>query len=146
MIVFLYIVSTRENLCSSYYFSHVDKSERAALESAVVKTCVSARESKCSFLEYKDYKIIHRQYNTLLFIVGTDEEENELAIYEFIQLFVETLDKHFNTVNEQHLHEYQDTVRIILQGMIVNGYLVETNFNRIFSLLQMVEKHGAVKK
>ncbi|XP_067140562.1 AP-4 complex subunit sigma-1-like [Centruroides vittatus] len=103
MINFLYIVSTRENLCSSYYFQYVDKSDRAALESDVVKKCVSARDSKCSFLEYKEYKIIHRQYNTLLFIVGTDEEENELAIYEFIQLFVEALDKYFNTVNEQHV-------------------------------------------
>ena len=41
-------------------------------------------EGQCSFVEYRQYRVIYRRYASLYFIVGIDdgEEANELAILE----------------------------------------------------------------
>ena len=64
-----------------------------AEEADIVRKCLMRGESQCSFLEYMGYKVIYRRYASLFFIVGVDEEENEIAILEFIHALVETLDK-----------------------------------------------------
>jgi hypothetical protein len=38
-------------------------------------------------------QVIYRRYASLFFIVGVDEEENEIGILEFIHALVETLDR-----------------------------------------------------
>lgn len=79
---------------------------------------------QCSFVEYKDFKLVYRQYAALYVVLGvTDSEvklqnlktlrlmsclsnscfmesspQNELSIYELIQNFVEVLDKYFSRV------------------------------------------------
>ena len=47
---------------------------------------------QCSFLEYKGEKIIYRRYASLFFILGVDDDENEIGILEFIHCLVETMD------------------------------------------------------
>ncbi|XP_057576909.1 AP-4 complex subunit sigma-1 isoform X1 [Hippopotamus amphibius kiboko] len=54
--------------------------------------------SQCSFIEYKDFKLIYRQYAALFIVVGVNDTENEMAIYEFIHNFVEVLDDYFSRV------------------------------------------------
>ncbi|XP_023605013.1 AP-4 complex subunit sigma-1-like, partial [Myotis lucifugus] len=53
----------------------------------------------CSFVEYKDFKLIYRQYAALFIVVGVNDTENEMAIYEFIHNFVEVLDEYFSRVS-----------------------------------------------
>lgn len=80
---------------------------------------------QCSFVEYKDFKLVYRQYAALYIVVGiTDSEvsviggnytsfvlsmvnrtcfssllsQNELSIYELVHNFVEVLDKYFSRV------------------------------------------------
>lgn len=45
--------------------------ERVALESEMIRKCLSRSELQCSFLEYRGYKVIYRRYASLFFIVGT---------------------------------------------------------------------------
>ena len=49
---------------------------------------------QCSFLEYKGDKIIYRRYASLFFILGVDDDENEIGILEFIHCLVETMDRY----------------------------------------------------
>ncbi|KAM7163946.1 AP-4 complex subunit sigma-1 isoform 4-T6 [Macrochelys suwanniensis] len=53
---------------------------------------------KCSFIEYKDFKLVYRQYAALFIVVGINETENEMAVYELIHNFVEILDRYFSRV------------------------------------------------
>lgn len=71
-----------------------------ALESEIIRKCLSRSELQCSFLEYRGYKVIYRRYASLFFIVGTkpdigqqDNNENELGMLEFIHALVETMDR-----------------------------------------------------
>lgn len=58
--------------------------------------------SQCSFIEYRDYKVVYRRYASLFFVVGLEDVPgiNELAVLEFIHTLVETLDQYFENVCE----------------------------------------------
>uniref|UniRef100_A0A673IW99 Adaptor related protein complex 4 subunit sigma 1 n=1 Tax=Sinocyclocheilus rhinocerous TaxID=307959 RepID=A0A673IW99_9TELE len=62
--------------------------------------------------------------------------QNELSIYELVHNFVEVLDKYFSRVIMFNL----DKVHIILDEMILNGHIVETNKNRILAPLLALDK------
>lgn len=73
--------------------------ERCALEAEVIRKCLSRTDMQCSFYEYRGYKVVYRRYASLFFIVGVEgEDENELAILEFVHALVETLDRYFENV------------------------------------------------
>jgi hypothetical protein len=86
--------------------------ERVALESEIIRKCLSRSELQCSFLEYRGYKVIYRRYASLFFIVGTkpdvaaqaiegaENTENELGMLEFIHNLVETMDKWAGSICE----------------------------------------------
>uniref|UniRef100_A0A2K6KVF2 AP-4 complex subunit sigma-1 n=1 Tax=Rhinopithecus bieti TaxID=61621 RepID=A0A2K6KVF2_RHIBE len=84
----------------SKYYEHVDINKRTLLETEVIKSCLSRSNEQCSFIEYKDFKLIYRQYAALFIVVGVNDTENEMAIYEFIHNFVEVLDEYFSRVSE----------------------------------------------
>ena len=74
--------------------------ERTALESEIIRKCLSRSEMQCSFFEYRGFKVIYRRYASLFFIIGTkpdlgntENTENELGMLELIHTLVETMDK-----------------------------------------------------
>lgn len=124
----------------SKYYEQVELGKRAALEADVVRGCLARRKEECSFVEYKDYKLVYRQYAALLIVVGVTENENELSIYELVHNFVEVLDKYFSRVSELDIMFNLDKVHIILDEMILNGHIVQTNQNWILALLLALDK------
>uniref|UniRef100_A0AAR2LZE2 AP complex subunit sigma n=1 Tax=Pygocentrus nattereri TaxID=42514 RepID=A0AAR2LZE2_PYGNA len=136
MIKFLLMVNKQGQTRLSKYYEHVDIGKRAVLEADVVKGCLFRKKEECSFVEYKDYKLVYRQYAALFIVVGITDNENELSIYELVHNFVEVLDKYFSRVIMFNL----DKVHIILDEMILNGHVVETNKNRILAPLLALDK------
>ncbi|KAA0711216.1 AP-4 complex subunit sigma-1 [Triplophysa tibetana] len=141
MIKFLLMVNKQGQTRLSKYYEPVDIGKRAALEAGVVRGCLSRRKEECSFVEYKDYKLVYRQYAALFIVVGITENENELSIYELMHNFVEVLDKYFSrVVGIGRIMFHLDKVHIILDEMILNGHVVETNRNRILAPLLALDK------
>lgn len=124
----------------SRYYEHVEINKRAMLEAEVIKSCLSRSKDECSFVEYKDFKLVYRQYAALFIVVGIDQTENEIAVYELIHNFVEVLDKYFSRVSELDIMFNLDRVHIILDEMVLNGCIVETNRNRILAPLFVLDK------
>uniref|UniRef100_A0A9L0R260 AP-4 complex subunit sigma-1 n=1 Tax=Equus caballus TaxID=9796 RepID=A0A9L0R260_HORSE len=98
MIKFFLMVNKQGQTRLSKYYEHVEINKRTLLETEVIKSCLSRSSEKCSFIEYKDFKLIYRQYAALFIVVGVNDTENEMAIYEFIHNFVEVLDEYFSRV------------------------------------------------
>ncbi|XP_074249420.1 AP-4 complex subunit sigma-1 isoform X3 [Saimiri boliviensis] len=98
MIKFFLMVNKQGQTRLSKYYEHVDVNKRTLLETEVIKSCLSRSNEQCSFIEYKDFKLIYRQYAALFIVVGVNDTENEMAIYEFIHNFVEVLDEYFSRV------------------------------------------------
>ncbi|XP_010891234.1 AP-4 complex subunit sigma-1 isoform X1 [Esox lucius] len=140
MIKFLLMVNKQGQTRLSKYYEKVDIGKRPALEADVVKGCLSRKKEQCSFVEYKDFKLVYRQYAALFIVVGISDTENELSIYELVHNFVEVLDKYFGHVSELDIMFNLDKVHIILDEMIQNGHIVETNRNRILAPLLALDK------
>ncbi|XP_073495168.1 AP-4 complex subunit sigma-1 isoform X1 [Phyllobates terribilis] len=100
MMKFFLIVNKQGQTRLSRYYDPVVVQRRTLLESEVIKLCLSRPKDQCSFIEYKDFKLVYRQYAALFIVVGIDESENEMAIFELIHNFVEVLDKYFSRVSE----------------------------------------------
>ncbi|XP_030574140.1 AP-4 complex subunit sigma-1 isoform X5 [Archocentrus centrarchus] len=98
MIKFVLMVNRQGQTRLSRYYHPVELSRRAALEADVVRCCLSRKKDQCSFVEYKDFKLVYRQYAALYIVVGITDSENELSIYELVHNFVEVLDKYFSRV------------------------------------------------
>ncbi|XP_059770035.1 AP-4 complex subunit sigma-1 isoform X2 [Balaenoptera ricei] len=96
MIKFFLMVNKQGQTRLSKYYEHVEINKRTLLETEVIKSCLSRSSEQCSFIEYKDFKLIYRQYAALFIVVGVNDTENEMAIYEFIHNFVEVLDDYFS--------------------------------------------------
>ncbi|KFR02011.1 AP-4 complex subunit sigma-1 [Opisthocomus hoazin] len=136
MIKFFLMVNKQGQTRLSRYYEHVEINKRTMLEAEVIKNCLSRSKDQCSFVEYKDFKLVYRQYAALFVVVGINETENEMAVYELIHNFVEVLDKYFSRVIMFNL----DRVHIILDEMVLNGCIVETNRNRILAPLLVLDK------
>ncbi|TFK12590.1 atlastin-3 [Platysternon megacephalum] len=98
MIKFFLMVNKQGQTRLSRYYEHVEIHKRTMLEAEVIKNCLSRSKEQCSFIEYKDFKLVYRQYAALFIVVGINETENEMAVYELIHNFVEVLDRYFSRV------------------------------------------------
>ncbi|XP_059208688.1 AP-4 complex subunit sigma-1 isoform X1 [Centropristis striata] len=98
MIKFVLMVNRQGQTRLSRYFSPVELSRRNQLEADVTRCCLSRKRDQCSFVEYKDFKLVYRQYAALYIVVGVTDNENELSVYELVHNFVEVLDKYFSRV------------------------------------------------
>ncbi|XP_068109977.1 AP-4 complex subunit sigma-1 isoform X1 [Hyperolius riggenbachi] len=142
MIKFFLIVNKQGQTRLSRYYERIEVQKRTLLESEVIKLCLSRSKDQCSFIEYKDFKLVYRQYAALFIVVGIDESENEMAVFELIHNFVEVLDKYFSRVSELDIMFNLDKVHIILDEMVLNGCTVETNKTRILAPLFVLDKVG----
>ena len=124
----------------SKYYEHVEINNRRLLETEVIKSCLSRSNGQCSFIDYKDFKLIYWQYAGVFIVVGVNDTENEMAIYKFIHNFVEVLDDYFSWVSELDIMFNLDKVHIILDEMVLNGCIVETNWARILAPLLILDK------
>ncbi|XP_070972558.1 AP-4 complex subunit sigma-1 isoform X1 [Oncorhynchus clarkii lewisi] len=140
MIKFLLMVNKQGQTRLSKYYEQVDIEKRPSLETDVVKRCLSRKKEECSFVEYKDFRLVYRQYAALYIVVGISDTENELSIYELVHNFVEVLDKYFSRVSELDIMFNLDKVHIIIDEIIQNGHIVETNKNRILAPLLALDK------
>ncbi|XP_059907689.1 AP-4 complex subunit sigma-1 isoform X1 [Gadus macrocephalus] len=100
MIKFVLMVNRQGQTRLSRYYQPVELGKRAALEADVVRGCLYRKKEECSFVEYKDFKLVYRHYASLYIVVGITESENELSVYELVHNFVEVLDKYFSRVSE----------------------------------------------
>jgi len=141
MISFLLLVNKQGQTRLSQYYKYLSISERATLEGELVRKCLGRTESQCSFLEHQKYKVIYRRYASLYFIIGIeDEDTNELAYLEFIHNLVETLDKHFENVCELDIMFNLEKAHFIIDEMIMNGCIAETNKAIVLGQINALEK------
>jgi len=137
---FLLLVNKQgQTRLAKYLTELLSTDEKRALEGEVVRKCLARTDKQCSFFEHREYKIVYRRYASLFFITGVDESENELAMLEFIHCFVEVLDKHFGQVCELDIMNEPDVVHYIVDEMLLNGCIVDTNKQNILEPVQLLE-------
>eukprot|EP00933_Yihiella_yeosuensis_P083194 TRINITY_DN97376_c0_g1_i1.p1 TRINITY_DN97376_c0_g1~~TRINITY_DN97376_c0_g1_i1.p1 ORF type:complete len:146 (-),score=21.92 TRINITY_DN97376_c0_g1_i1:159-596(-) len=144
MIKFILMVNKQGQTRLAQYYDYLTVRERVTLEGELIRKCLSRSEAQCSFVEYRQYRVVYRRYASLYFIVGTDIEDdcNELSLLEFIHTLVETLDKYFENVCELDIMFNLEKAHVILDEMVLDGYIVDTNKAAVLSQLYLLEKHS----
>ncbi|CAI0543677.1 unnamed protein product [Linum tenue] len=137
---FILMVNKQGQTRLAQYYEWLTLEERRAIEGEIVRKCLARNEQQCSFVEHRNYKIVYRRYASLFFLVGVDNDENELAILEFIHLLVETMDRHFGNVCELDIMFHLEKAHFMLEEMVMNGCIVETSKSNILSPIQLMEK------
>eukprot|EP01104_Vermistella_antarctica_P017911 TRINITY_DN6471_c0_g1_i1.p1 TRINITY_DN6471_c0_g1~~TRINITY_DN6471_c0_g1_i1.p1 ORF type:complete len:144 (-),score=45.40 TRINITY_DN6471_c0_g1_i1:12-443(-) len=141
MIKYILLVNKQgQTRLSQYYDGYLPAEKRISLEGEIVRKCLSRNENQCSFLEYESHKVVYRRYASLFFIVGVDSTENELGILEFIHCLVEALDTYFENVCELDIMFNLDKAQIILDEMVINGRIVETNKLNILRPVHLLDQ------
>lgn len=86
------------------------------------------------------HKVVYRRYASLYFIVGIDNEENELGVSEAIHYMVETMDAYFGTVCELDIMFNFDKVHMLIDEVISNGYIVEGSSRNALGPLHLLDQ------
>ncbi|KAJ6367079.1 hypothetical protein OIU77_003458 [Salix suchowensis] len=87
-----------------------------------------------------DSRLVYKHYATLYFIFVFDSSENELAMLDLIQVFVETLDKCFRNVCELDIVFNYNKLHSILDEIISGGQVLETSSTEIMRAVEEISK------
>lgn len=105
-----------------------------------VHVIVNARDSRSTnFVSYENIKLVYRRYAGLFFILGLDQEDNDLVYVELIHLLVEVLDMFFKDVCELDLIFNFHKVFMIIDEMITGGEIQEVSRPVILERLHELE-------
>lgn len=127
MIHFLLLQNRQGKTRISRYFSSFEHEEKQQLESEVHKI-ITTRDKKCAnFVEFRNYKLIYRRYASLYFSFCLDVNDNELLYLETVHLFVELLDKFFESVCELDLVFHFHKVYALMDEMFLAGEVQESS-------------------
>ena len=115
------------------WWSHLD---RHKIEPEIMKIALSRDARSCNFVEYGQWKIVFRRYAGLVFATLVDSTENELAILEFIQLYVEALDGYFGNVCELDLVFQFNKCLSVLDEMVLGGEIGEVSVMEVLKAVK----------
>lgn len=81
-----------------WYVAHPDKIKKK-ITRELITTILARKPKMCSFLEWKDMKVVYKRYASLYFCCAIEQRDNELLTLEIIHRYVELLDKYFGSVS-----------------------------------------------
>uniref|UniRef100_A0A8C6URJ5 AP complex subunit sigma n=1 Tax=Neogobius melanostomus TaxID=47308 RepID=A0A8C6URJ5_9GOBI len=104
---------------------------------ATLMQIVLARKPKmCSFLEWRDLKIVYKRYASLYFCCAIEEQDNELITLEVIHRFVELLDKYFGSVCELDIIFNFEKAYFILDEFLMGGEIQDTSKKSVLKAIE----------
>ncbi|CAH8444940.1 unnamed protein product [Schistosoma rodhaini] len=126
MMQFLILFSRQGKLrLQKWYISYSEKEKRKILRD--LTTIVLSRKPKmCSFIEWKDLKVVYRRYASLYFCAAVEPQDNELLTLEIIHRYVELLDKYFGSVCELDIIFHFEKAYYVLDEFMLGGEVQET--------------------
>lgn len=81
----------------------------------------------CNIVEYQDMKIIYRRYASLFFVIGIDNDDNELMGLEIIHRYVEQMDKAYGNVSELDIIFGFEKAYYVLDELLLDGKVQESS-------------------
>ncbi|RWS28283.1 AP-1 complex subunit sigma-2-like isoform X3 [Leptotrombidium deliense] len=102
----------------------------------------------CSFVEWKDMKIVYKRYASLFFCCAIDATDNELLTLEIIHRYVELLDKYFGSVCELDIIFNFEKAYFILDELLIGGEVQETSKKAVLKSINsqdMLQEEEAIE-
>eukprot|EP00112_Aurelia_sp_Birch-Aquarium-sp1_P007286 Seg1793.6 transcript_id=Seg1793.6/GoldUCD/mRNA.D3Y31 product="AP-1 complex subunit sigma-2" protein_id=Seg1793.6/GoldUCD/D3Y31 len=147
MINFILLFSRQGKLRLQKWYTAMTMKEKKKITRDLTTQILSRKPKMCSFLEYKDMKVIYKRYASLFFCVGAEVGDNELLILEIIHRYVEILDKYFGNVCELDIIFNFEKAYFVLDELIIGGEIQETSKNAVLKAISqqdVVQEDGEV--
>ncbi|XP_011003737.1 PREDICTED: AP-3 complex subunit sigma [Populus euphratica] len=145
MIKAVLIINTqgKPRLTKFYDFLTVEKQQE--LIRSVFGVLCSRADNVSNFMEADSIfgpgsRLVYKHYATLYFVFVFDNSENELAMLDLIQVFVEILDKCFRNVCEFDVVFNYSKLHTILDGIIFEGQVLETSSAEVTRAVEEISK------
>nr|XP_061830630.1 AP-1 complex subunit sigma-2 isoform X2 [Nerophis lumbriciformis] len=90
---FMLLFSRQGKLRLQKWYVPLSDKERKKISRDLVQTILARKPKMCSFLEWRDLKIVYKRYASLYFCCAVEDQDNELITLEIIHRYVELLDK-----------------------------------------------------
>ncbi|KAL0386958.1 UNVERIFIED_CONTAM: AP-3 complex subunit sigma [Sesamum radiatum] len=95
---------------------------------------------RAMIVNLQDVRLVYKTFATLYFVFIFDNSENELAMLDLMQVFVETLDKCFSNVCELDIVFNFNKVHTILDEIILGGQVLETSSSDVVMAVEDISK------
>ncbi len=93
--------------------------------------------------ECRDHKFVMRRFASIFVVVGFDEEENELALFEFIHLLIELYDTLFDNACEIDIISRIDDALWVIDCIVSDGMIMNTNKESILEECKYMKSSNA---
>lgn len=109
-----------------WYVSYADRMKKKYVRE--ITMLITARKQKtCSFVEWRDQKLVYRRYASLFFVCSISPTDNELLTLELIHRYVEMLDTYFGSVCELDVIFNFEKAYFILDELFLDGEMQESS-------------------
>ncbi|XP_066380287.1 AP-3 complex subunit sigma-like isoform X2 [Miscanthus floridulus] len=138
MIQAVMVISTqaKPRLLKFYNFQAPEKHQD--LVRSVFQLLSASPDSVSNFV--KGTKMVYKHLATLYFVFVFDSSENELAMLDLVQVFVEILDRCFKNVCELDIVFNFNKLHTILDEMILGGQVIETSSEQVVKYVEEIER------
>ncbi|CAH9057500.1 unnamed protein product [Cuscuta europaea] len=127
------------------FYEHQPMEKQQELIRKIYGVLCSRPENVSNFVKVdslfeSDARLVYKTYATLHVIFIFDDSENELAMLDLMQVFVETLDKCFGNVCELDVVFNFNKVNAILNEIILGGQVLETSSMEVVKAVEDISK------
>jgi AP-1 complex subunit sigma 1/2 len=84
--------------------------------------------------------VVYRRYASLFFVVGIENEDNELLALELIHRYVEVLDKWFLNVCELDIIFNFQQAYAVIDELLIGGELQDSSKRSVISILKKADE------
>ncbi|EFX65437.1 hypothetical protein DAPPUDRAFT_189667 [Daphnia pulex] len=135
MMQFMLLFSRQGKLrLQKWYSAQPDKTKKKITRD-LVATILTRKPKMCSFLEWRELKIVYKRYASLYFCCAIEQSDNELLTLEIIHRYVELLDKYFGSVCELDIIFNFEKAYFMLDELMLGGEVQETSKKNVLKAI-----------
>ncbi|TNM87574.1 hypothetical protein fugu_005795 [Takifugu bimaculatus] len=139
MMQFMLLFSRQGKLRLQKWYVPLSDKEKKKITRELVQTILARKPKMCSFLEWRDLKIVYKRYASLYFCCAVEDQDNELITLEIIHRYVELLDKYFGSVCELDIIFNFEKAYFILDEFLLGGEAQETSKKNVLKAIEQAD-------
>ncbi|KAG7323381.1 hypothetical protein KOW79_013083 [Hemibagrus wyckioides] len=136
---FMLLFSRQGKLRLQKWYIPLSDKEKKKITRELVQTVLARKPKMCSFLEWRDLKIVYKRYASLYFCCAIEDQDNELITLEIIHRYVELLDKYFGSVCELDIIFNFEKAYFILDEFLLGGEAQETSKKNVLKAIEQAD-------
>uniref|UniRef100_A0A7N8XGT1 Adaptor related protein complex 1 subunit sigma 1 n=1 Tax=Mastacembelus armatus TaxID=205130 RepID=A0A7N8XGT1_9TELE len=139
MMRFMLLFSRQGKLRLQKWYTATAERDKKKMVRELMQIVLARKPKMCSFLEWRDLKIVYKRYASLYFCCAIEEQDNELITLEVIHRFVELLDKYFGSVCELDIIFNFEKAYFILDEFLMGGDIQDTSKKSVLKAIEQAD-------